>query len=107
VTLRVNHEDMVGSAIHVTGQGEDLAMGHLASDNRMESAQAGWQGTSSAALAAKLADWQPKSQILLARVSDHAQGLHTAAAAFAAMEDENAQALGRLGAAADSVTRQT
>jgi WXG100 family type VII secretion target len=106
VTLRVNHEDMVGSAIHVTGQGEDLAMGHLASDNRMESAQAGWQGTSAAALAAKLADWQPKSKVLLARVADHAQGLHTAAAAYAAMEEDNAQALNRVGTAADAVTRQ-
>ncbi|MCV7229092.1 WXG100 family type VII secretion target [Mycolicibacterium komossense] len=98
---------MVGSAIHVTGQGEDLAAGHLASDNRMESAQAGWQGTSAIALAAKLADWQPKSKVLLARVADHAEGLHTSAASFAAMEEKNAQALGRLGAAADSITHQT
>ena len=103
MALRVNVEDVVGSAVHVTGQGEDLAIGHLASDNKMETAQSGWQGTSALALAAKVAEWQPKSKALLARMADHAQGLHTAASTFASSEQERGQALGRIGEAADAV----
>lgn len=105
--LRVNIEDMVGSAVYVSGQGEDLAMGHLASDNKMESAQAGWQGISAAALSAKLASWHPKSQALLTRVADHAQGLHTAAQTFQETEVERARVLRRVGAAADAIQGQT
>ena len=55
--LAVNLEALAGSASHVTGQAEDLAIAHLASDNRIEAAQPGWVGSSEAALSIKAAAW--------------------------------------------------
>lgn len=72
-TLRVNVEAMVSSANHVIGQGEDLATEHLASSNKIESANAQWVGTSAPALMARAAQWTQTSSTLLARLSDHAQ----------------------------------
>jgi WXG100 family type VII secretion target len=100
MTLRVNLEDMVGSALHVSGQGEDLAAAHLESDNQIESAHAGWQGTSAAAMSSKIAAWAQTSAQILGRVADHAQGLHMSAQAFADNEQENSQVLAELGTVA-------
>jgi WXG100 family type VII secretion target len=91
MALRVNVEDMVGSALHVSGQGEELAAAHLRSDNRIESAHAGWQGASAAAMSSKMAAWVQTSAVMLTRVSDHAQALHTAAHGFAANEQDRVQ----------------
>jgi uncharacterized protein YukE len=106
VTLRVSLEDMVGSAVHVTGQGEDLATAHVIADSKMDVAQPGWQGASAASLAAKLTDWQVTSKALLSRVADHAQGLHSAALAISSFEQAGAQALEQVGVAADGVTER-
>ena len=100
MALRVNLADMVESALHVSGQGEDLAAAHLESANSIESAQSGWQGTSAAAMSSKMAAWSQASSQILTRVSDHAQGLHTAAQGFAGNEEESSQKLAELGAAA-------
>lgn len=103
MALRVNLEDMVGSAVHVGGQGEDLAAAHLESDNLIESAQSGWQGTSAAAISTKMAAWSQTSSQILTRISDHAQGLHTAAQGFATNEEANSQKLAELGEAAQAI----
>lgn len=93
MALNVDLEAMVSSAGHVTVQGEDLAAGHLASDNRMASAQFGWQGLSATAMNAKLAAWGNVSAALLERISDHAQGLHSCAVGFATHEEQSRNAL--------------
>jgi uncharacterized protein YukE len=93
VALNVDLEAMVSSAGHVTVQGEDLAAGHLATDNRMASAQVGWQGLSATAMSAKLAAWGNVSAALLERISDHAQGLHRCAVGFATHEEQSRTAL--------------
>jgi hypothetical protein len=68
---------MAASAVHVSGQGEDLAVGHMVTDNRIASAEVGWQGTSAAAMTAKLSAWSASSAVLLGLIRDHAQALQT------------------------------
>ena len=93
MSLRVTIEDLAASGTAVTGHGEDLAVAHCASDARIDAAQPGWQGESAAALAAKVATWSQNSAALLARMRDHAHGLHTSAAQFWDHEQRSAQAL--------------
>ena len=92
MTLRVNIEDLVVSAAAVSGHGEDLAVAHAVADGRIDAAAPGWQGRSAAALAATAAQWSQDSRTLLARLSDHAQSLHTTAAEFYAHEQRSAAA---------------
>lgn len=93
MSLRVSIEDLAASGTAVTGHGEDLAVAHCAADARIDAARAGWQGQSAAALTAKAAQWTSVSTALLARLSDHAQALHTSAAEFWEHEQRSAQAL--------------
>jgi uncharacterized protein YukE len=99
----VDLEALAGSASHVTGQAEDLAIAHLASDNRIEAAQSGWVGSSAAALSIKAAAWRETSRTLLTRVGGHAMALHSDGIAFAAMEREGADALRAVGQARDGI----
>ena len=93
MALNVDLEAMVSSAGQVTVQGEDLAAGHLATDNRMASAEVGWQGLSAIAMNARMAAWGDASAALLERIGDHAQGLHGCAVGFAAHEEQSRTAL--------------
>lgn len=91
--FRVSLELLACSAANASGQGGDLATAHFLSDNRIEAAQSGWVGTSAAALRTRMAAWSATSHTLLARVGDHALGLHNAAIEFAAAEQQNAESL--------------
>ncbi|MDC8970692.1 WXG100 family type VII secretion target [Mycobacterium marinum] len=99
--FEINPEQWVRSAAHVTGQGADLAAGHLSSDHRIQAAQSGWQGASALALNAAMDDWLEMSRALLSRIGDHARGLHQAAVAHAAAEEERARALAQVGVGCD------
>ncbi len=91
--LRVDVEALAASAAHVAGQGDDLATAHLASDNRIASAQSGWVGSSAAALQNRTAAWQETSRRLLTRVGDHALNLSNDGISFTALERENVERL--------------
>jgi uncharacterized protein YukE len=95
----VDLEALAGSASQVSGQLEDLALAHLASDNRIEAAQPGWVGSSASALSIKAAAWSETSRALLTRVGAHAMALHSDGIAFAAMERESAERLRAVGQA--------
>jgi uncharacterized protein YukE len=73
-----------------------LAAAHLRSDNRIESAHAGWQGAPAAAMRSKMAAWVQTSAVMLTRMSEHAQSLHTAAQGFATNEQDCAQEFAQL-----------
>ncbi|WP_197380792.1 WXG100 family type VII secretion target [Mycolicibacterium mengxianglii] len=103
VVLKVNVEDLVASGVTVTGHGEDVAMKHNAADTRIETAQGGWQGRSAASMTLRLAAWSTTTTALLTRLSDHAQGLHSCAQEFCAMEERHAEALEEPGRQADSI----
>jgi uncharacterized protein YukE len=102
--LRVDLEALAHSAAHAHGQGEDLAIAHMSSNNRMEAAQPGWVGSSATALNARLTAWLATSQTLLTIVGEHALHLHNDAIDFAAMERENAEKLRALVGDASGVT---
>ena len=104
--LEVNIEDVVASGVTVTGHGEDVAMRHCAADTRVETAHGGWQGQSAASLTLRMAAWSTTTTTLLAQLSDHAQGLHTCAQEFCAMEERHAEALEAPGRQADSIATQ-
>lgn len=106
MALRVNIEDLVASGVKVTSHGEDVAMKHCTADTRIETAHGGWQGRSAASLTLRLAAWSTTTTTLLTRLSEHAQGLHTCAQEFCAMEERHAEALEEPGRQADSVATQ-
>ena len=106
MVLKVNVEDLVASGVAVTGHGEDLAMKHGTADTRIESTQAGWQGRSAASMTLRLAAWSTTTTALLNQLSDHAQGLHTCAQEFCAMEERHAEVLKVPAQQADSVARR-
>jgi uncharacterized protein YukE len=93
MSLWAQLEHLVTAAAHVAGHGEDLAMSHLSTDNRIAAAQAGWAGQSAEALVHCASRWAVNSTALVTRLGEHADGLHTAGLAFAAMETGNQQKL--------------
>lgn len=96
MNFHVNLSALVGSAVHVSGQGEDLAAAHVDTDATMAAAHAGWQGASAAALAEKLTAWGDQSRTLLTRISDHSQGMHSSAQEFATQDRQGHDALAAL-----------
>lgn len=105
-TLQVNPEDLTASGVAVTGHGESLATEHVTADARIESAQSGWQGLSSAALATKSAAWLQTTSDLLTRMSDHAQGLHNGAHTYAHGEEQNSAQMRDVAAQGDAAAAQ-
>lgn len=97
MTLRVVIEDLVASAIAVTGHGEDLASAGAVADSLVESAQSGWQGCSAVALAVLAARWAEDSQALTQRMSDHAQGLLAGSRQFLHHDEGSSDALNSVG----------
>jgi hypothetical protein len=94
MALRVNVEQLVTAAVQVAGHGEALAARHLAADNQLEWAARGWAGGSAAALGRRAELWRDQSNRLVARVGGHANGLHSSACQFLAMELGNSAAPG-------------
>ncbi len=88
-----NLEDLLASAVTVTGHGDDLAARHLAADGRIDVAAPGWAGRSAAALDDRAARWAATSNALLTRIGEHALDLHTCAQVYADTEARRAQAL--------------
>ncbi len=89
----VDLEDLLTSAATAAGHGEDLAQRHLAADNRITAAQAGWTGNSATALANRASLWAANSTALVSRIGDHATGMHTCAQTFGEMERYHAELL--------------
>ncbi|MBO0879666.1 MAG: WXG100 family type VII secretion target [Mycobacterium sp.] len=94
MSLRVNLEHLAISAAQVSGHGEDLAIAHLAADNRIADAQAGWAGRSAEALVHRASHWAANSTALVTRIGEHANNLYNIRLAFASMETGSEQELG-------------
>jgi hypothetical protein len=56
--VRVDPVDLRMSSAHMEMHHAELSAAHLAANGAIEEAQAGWVGTSAAALQAKFAEWQ-------------------------------------------------
>lgn len=101
--FRLELEALAHAVAHVTGQGEDLALAHLASDNKIDEAQLGWVRTSAEALNAWRATWLEVSRRLLTNVGGHALTLSNDGIDFAAMERANAERLRAVGDSAGGI----
>ncbi|MGY4712693.1 WXG100 family type VII secretion target [Mycolicibacterium sp. CBM1] len=91
--LSVDLDALRQSATKVTGHGDDLHASHTTAGTRISGAQGGWAGKSSQALANRVAKWNTRTTELVAKIGDHAQGMHTSATHFQTTEQDNAQAL--------------
>lgn len=93
MSLRMSIEDLAASGLAVTSHAENLAAALAGAADCIDAALPGWQGQSAAALTAAAANWSRASQVLLARLSEHAEALHVSAAEFWDHERRSAQAL--------------
>jgi uncharacterized protein YukE len=91
---RVDLAALAASAARLTGLGEDVAVAHLASDNRIAAAQSGWVGHSVTALNTKATEWFQVSRTLLATLGEHAVDLANDGILQAAADRESAEKLG-------------
>jgi uncharacterized protein YukE len=107
MTLRVSIEDLVASGLAVTDHGENVATAHAAADGRIETARAGWQGLSAAALATKSVAWTQTTSALLTRMSDHAQGLHGGAQTYSQGEGNSSEAMRAVAADGDAAAARS
>ncbi|WP_059021675.1 WXG100 family type VII secretion target [Mycobacterium sp. M26] len=105
MSLQVTIADVAASGTAVTGHGEDLAVKHAAAAGRIDAAQAGWQGTSAAAISALTEQWTATTSALLTQLSDHAQALHASANGFAEMEQRHTHALEQPAQTAAQITQ--
>lgn len=97
MSLRVVVENLVASAVAVSGHGEDLAAAWVAADGRVDAAQSGWQGRSAAALAGLAERWAAEGRSVVTRMGEHAVRLHVSAREFWAQDQGGAEELVRPG----------
>jgi WXG100 family type VII secretion target len=95
--IRVVPEDLLISGSQVEGHAAEVEAGHAASDARIQAAQAGMVGMSSAAVEAKLAQWQATTAALTARLTDHAEAFTTSGIDYRDADLLNAAAIADVG----------
>jgi WXG100 family type VII secretion target len=91
--LEVDPIDLHISAGHMSVHHADLRAAHAEADSDIEGAQAGWVGTSAAALQAKLAEWQATTEQLCGNIADHEQAFRAAAQKYTTVDGESADHL--------------
>ena len=92
-TLAVDLDALIQSATTVVGRGDDLHARHAGASTPISAAQGGWAGSSAAALAARVAEWNARTTSLVSRIGTFAAGMHTSAAEFDANEHDSAEKL--------------
>lgn len=85
--------ELVVSGLAVTAAGEDLAVRHFCADGLIDASVTGWRGQSAVALAVLADQWAAGTQVLLARLREHASALHNTAVALADHEQRAAAVL--------------
>ncbi|MCV7419321.1 WXG100 family type VII secretion target [Mycobacterium yunnanensis] len=93
--LRVDPIDLRMSADHMDMHRADLAAAHTAADDAIEGAQAGWVGTSAAALQAKFVEWQATTTKLCDDVAAHGAAYTAAADGYSKNDVDSAEAVNR------------
>lgn len=91
--VRADIGDLTQSALQVARCGEDMAAAHTAADVRVDSALAGWQGLSAAALTVRSETWLANTTALLTELGTHVEALHRCAQTFSEMERDHAAAI--------------
>ncbi|MBV9088304.1 MAG: WXG100 family type VII secretion target [Mycobacteriaceae bacterium] len=91
--MRVVTDDLTSSGMRVAAHAVDVAVRHASADARIAAAQAGWIGTSCAAMTAKATAWQEVTATLVGRLQDHANNFHASGQAYQQTDDTSAQSL--------------
>ena len=81
------------SVDHMDMHRADLSTAHSAADAQIEAAQAGWVGTSGAALIAKIAGWQETTATLTSEITNHGAAFQSAAEQYASVDETSADSL--------------
>jgi WXG100 family type VII secretion target len=91
--LEVDPVDLHMSSDHLDMHGSELATSHGAADADIEAAQAGWVGTSGAALRAKFAEWQETTTKLTDDIAAHGAAFRSAASGYQSVDSDGAATL--------------
>lgn len=88
--LRVDPVDVQMAADHVDLAADNLRAGHGSAHERIGAAQAGWIGTSAAALASAAAKWEQESVALYSEIAGHAGAFRAAATRYVTTDNQQA-----------------
>jgi WXG100 family type VII secretion target len=88
--VRVDPVDLRMSSTHMEMRHAELSAAHIAANGAIEEAQAGWVGTSAAALQTKFAEWQAASAKLTADIAAHGAACRTAAEGYVTTDTDGA-----------------
>ncbi|OBI81118.1 WXG100 family type VII secretion target [Mycobacterium sp. E740] len=91
--LEVDPIDLRMSSDHLDMHHSELSAAHTAADGAIEEAQAGWVGTSAAALQAKFAEWQDTTATMTRDLAAHGEAFRAAAAGYETVDGTSAAAL--------------
>jgi WXG100 family type VII secretion target len=88
--LRVDPLEVRMASDHVDVAADGLRTGHGSAHERMGAAQAGWIGSSAAALAATAAKWEQESASQYAELVGHVEDFRAAAARYVNTDSDGA-----------------
>lgn len=91
--LRVQPDALRRAGTAIGDHGETLHTVQQRCHGQAQDAHSGWVGSSAAALAGLLDDWTTTSTAQLGRIGRHSCDMHSAAAEFTVMEQDNTRAL--------------
>ncbi|GAA1218535.1 WXG100 family type VII secretion target [Mycolicibacterium alvei] len=88
--LRVDPTAVSAAADRIDAAADGLRAAHAAVHERIAAAQAGWVGTSAAALSGATAKWQEQSAASYTEMIEHATDYRTAAASYTSTDEGEA-----------------
>lgn len=99
--LRAIPDVLCHAGNELANHGDSLLVLQQSCHREAQSAQSGWVGSSAAALSGLLDRWAMACTNHIGRFGEHSDGMHFAAAGFAAAEQRNATALAEVSDTAD------
>ena len=93
--VKVDPIDLRMSSDHMDMHHAELLAAHTEARGAIEEAQAGWVGTSAAALQSKLAEWQATTTELCGDVAAHGEAFRSAAAGYESTDIDSGEKLDR------------
>jgi WXG100 family type VII secretion target len=91
--VNVDPIDLHMSSAHMDMHHAELLAAHTAANGEIEEAQAGWVGTSAAALQAKFAEWQKATATMTGEIAAHGEAFRQAATVYEGIDSDSAEKL--------------
>lgn len=91
--LNVDIPQLHSASAGVSNEQSTLSTSHGQSVSNVDSASAGWIGSSAQALSSLTGSWQRATTVQSTRIENHAGDMSTAAQLFSYMEDRHTEAL--------------